>query len=117
MFRLVPAGSGGAGREGGGRCKVVRARTTAVEGPASRWPITVLTPATPTAARPVIRNRRRPGCGPGAADAAGGPEGSHEVPGGGGTAAGPPAPAAGAAAGAAEPSSFPGVPGWARKAG
>src|SRR5262245_22651366 len=61
ICRSDPAGSGGAGCAGGGKLKVVRARTTALEGPASRWPAS--TPAQPatTATDPVTRNARRPG--------------------------------------------------------
>ena len=63
MPRLAPAGSGGAGCAGRGMRKVVRACTTALAGCASRWPTSVLAPATPTATEPVIRNWRRPGWG------------------------------------------------------
>src|SRR5215813_2100138 len=87
MCRSDPAGSGGAGCAGGGKRKVVRACTTALEGPDSRWPISAPTPATPTATEPVIRNARRPGAGGPAgtrdAPASGDPGGSPAVAGGG----------------------------------
>src|SRR5207247_3801896 len=116
ISRLAPASSGAAGRAGRGRRNVVRARTTALEGPASRWPITVLTLAMPTATRPVIRNLRRPGCGWDAARG-GGPDGTHEVPGAGGPPAAGTSPTSTAgtsptsAAGAVEPVSCPAGPG------
>src|SRR6266496_3687695 len=72
MCRSDPAGSGGAGCVGGGRRNVVRARTTALEGPASPWPIVALTAAAPTATEPVIRNARRPGRDAGPAGRGGG---------------------------------------------
>src|SRR6476660_6413721 len=80
ICRSDPAGSGLAGCVGGGMRKVVRARTTALEGPASRWPIRAPAPAMPTATEPVIRNARRPGgeAGPAARD--GGPAGTQDAP-------------------------------------
>src|SRR5215471_19779922 len=94
MRRSDPAGSGGAGCAGGGKRKVVRACTTALEGPDSRWPISALAPAIPTATEPVIRNARRPGRDAGAAARGGGPGGTQDAP-----VSGPsPAPAAGPAA-------------------
>src|SRR5215831_10285093 len=80
MCRSDPAGSGGAGCAGGGKRKVVRACTTALEGPDSRWPISAPTPATPTATEPVIRNARRPGGDAGPAGRAGGPAGTQDAP-------------------------------------
>src|SRR5690348_3301653 len=78
--RSAPAGSGGAGCAGGGKRKVVRARTTALEGPDSRWPISALAPAMPTATEPVIRNARRPGGDAGPAARGGGPAGTQDAP-------------------------------------
>src|SRR5437667_7532918 len=83
MPRSEPAGRGGAGRAADGMRNEVRARTTAVEGSASRWPTSVLTPATPTATAPVTRNRRRPGCGWDTAEAGAGPDGTQDAPGDG----------------------------------
>ena len=80
MCRSDPAGSGGAGCAGGGKRKVVRACTTALEGPASRWPIRAPAPAMPTATEPVIRNARRPGGAAGPAGRGGGPAGTQEAP-------------------------------------
>ena len=80
MCRSDPAGSGGAGCVGGGMRNVVRARATALEGPASRWPIVAPTAATPTATEPVIRNARRPGRDAGAAGRGGGPAGTQDAP-------------------------------------
>src|SRR5215831_12881014 len=82
MPRSEPAGRGGAGCAGGGRRRELRACTTAEEGCASRWPISVLTPATPTATAPVIRNRRRSGGGQDAAEVGAGPDETQEAPGG-----------------------------------
>ncbi len=79
MCRSDPGGSGLAGCAGGGMRKVVRARTTALEGPASRWPIRAPAPATPTATEPVIRNARRPGRDAGSAGR-GGPAGTQDAP-------------------------------------
>src|SRR2546421_12350611 len=80
MCRSDPAGSGGAGCVGGGMRKVVRARTTALEGPASRWPIVAPTAATPMATEPVIRNARRPGGYAGSAGRGGGLGRTHDTP-------------------------------------
>src|SRR5436190_19190578 len=80
MRRSDPAGSGGAGCVGGGMRKVVRARTTALEGPASRWPIVTPTAATPTATEPVIRTARRAGGYADSAARGGGPAGTHDAP-------------------------------------
>src|SRR5215831_20482752 len=79
ICRSDPAGSGGAGCAGGGKRKVVRACTTALEGPDSRWPISALAPAMPTATEPVIRNARRPGRDAGPAPR-GGPDGTQDAP-------------------------------------
>src|SRR5215467_16215424 len=81
MPRSEPAGRGGAGRAGDGMRREVRARSTAEEGCASRWPTSVLTPATPTATAPVIRNRRRSGAGRDTAEAGSGPDVTQEAPG------------------------------------
>src|SRR6516164_8200675 len=78
--RSDPAGSGGAGCAGGGKRKVVRARATAPDGPDSRWPISALAPAMPTATEPVIRNARRPGGDAGPGGRGGGPAGVHDAP-------------------------------------
>src|SRR5215470_11326690 len=80
MCRSDPAGSGGAGCAGGGKRKVVRARATAPEGPDSRWPISALAPAMPTATEPVIRNARRPGRDAGPAARGDGPDGTQDAP-------------------------------------
>src|SRR5215475_8078986 len=80
MCRSDPAGSGGAGCAGGGRRKVVRARATALDGPDSRWPISALAPAMPTATEPVIRNARRPGGDAGPAGRGGGSAGTQDAP-------------------------------------
>src|SRR5690348_8764315 len=93
MCRSDPGGGGLAGCVGGGMRRVVRARTTALVGPASRWPIRALAPAMPTATEPVIRNARRPGRDVGSAGR-GGPAGTQDAP-VSGTA---PAPATGALA-------------------
>src|SRR5215468_3585017 len=105
ICRSDPAGSGGAGCAGGGRRRVVRARITAPEGPASRWPISALAPAMPTATEPVIRNARRPGRDEGPV-ARGGPAGTQEAP----TSGASPASAAGAVA-LGEPGGAPAVTG------
>ena len=83
ISRSAPAGSGGAGSAGRGMRKVVRARTTALEGPASRWPTSALAPATPTATEPVIRNSRRPDPDRAGAGGSGVPDGTQDPPGGG----------------------------------
>src|SRR5215471_17081220 len=80
ICRSDPVGSGGAGCAGGGKRKVARAPATALEGPDSRWPISALAPAIPTATEPVIRNARRPGRDAGAAARGGGPDGTQDAP-------------------------------------